>query len=170
MQSVSLTSRTCITLQVMVATIVFGEQDGSLITGLRVKLTEVAEALYKYTQIGGPLNWHGRGVNNILNSIQSTICSLDKRLHGSWVSVFVRLGPKGKKQMLLNTETRNVSICIVLIRTDVSVKLTIFDDIPQFVMQALVNTKEHAMERYPRIPQGGGWQSIFYVNWPRRRT
>ena len=61
----------------MVATIVFGEQDGSLITGLRVKLTEVAEALYKYTQIGGPLNWHGRGVIYVLSIMQSSILSLD---------------------------------------------------------------------------------------------
>jgi hypothetical protein len=41
-----------------------------------------------------------------------------------------------------------------LICTDVSVELTIFDDISQFVMQALMNTKEHAMERYPSDPAG----------------
>jgi hypothetical protein len=45
----------------MVATIVLGKQDGNLITGLRVNLTEVAEALYN--EIGGPTNWRGRGVN-----------------------------------------------------------------------------------------------------------
>ena len=111
----------------MVATNVLGERDGSLITGMHVKLTDGAESLYN--EIGGQTNWRGRGVNNILNNILSSILSLDKRLDGNWVSVFVGLGPKGKKQMLLNTETRNVSICIVLIRTDVSVELTIFNDI-----------------------------------------
>ncbi len=95
----------------MVATIVLGEQDISLITGLHVKLTDGVEALYN--KIGGPSKWCGRGVNNILNNILSSICSFDERLDGNWVSVFVRLGPKGKKQMLLNTETRYVSICIV---------------------------------------------------------
>ena len=58
--------------------------------------------------------------------------------------------------MLLNTENHNVSICIVSIRTDVSVELTIFNDIPQFIMQALMNTKEHAMECYPSDPAGWG--------------
>ena len=141
----------------MVATIVFGEQDGSLITGLRVKLTEVAEALYKYTQIGGPLNWHGRGVNNILNNLLVSICSLDERLDGNWVSAFVRLGSRGEKRMLLNTETRYVSIyALFLIRTNVSDKLTMFDDIPQLIIQALVNTKEHAMECYSSDPTGWG--------------
>ncbi len=43
-----------------------------------------------------------------------------------------------------------------LICTDVSIKLTIFDDISQFVMQSLVITKEHAMERYPLDPAGWG--------------
>jgi hypothetical protein len=88
--------------------------------------------------------------------MQSSIRSLDKRLDGNWVSIFVRLGLRGRNQMPLNTETRNVSICIVSIRTDVSVELTIFDDIPQFAMQALVNTKEHGMERYPSDPAGRG--------------
>ena len=111
----------------MVAIIELGERDGNLITGLQVKLTDGAESLYN--EIGGPTNWRGRGVNNILSIMQSSILSLDERLDGNWVSVFVRLGPKGKKQMLLNTETHNVSICIVSIRTDVSVKLTISDDI-----------------------------------------
>ena len=54
-----------------------------------------------------------QGVNNILNNLLSSICSLDKRLDGNWVTIFVRLGPRGKKQMLLNTETRYASTCIV---------------------------------------------------------
>ncbi len=66
-----------------------------------------------HNEIGRPLKWHGRGVNNILNNLLSSIRSLDKRLDGNWVSVFVRFGPRGEKQMLLNTETRYVSICIV---------------------------------------------------------
>jgi hypothetical protein len=95
----------------MVATIKLGERDENLITGLRIKLTDVAEALYN--KIGRPTNWRGRGVINILSNMQSSIRSLDIRLDGNWVSVFVRLGPKGKTQMLLNMETRNVSLCIV---------------------------------------------------------
>jgi hypothetical protein len=54
-----------------------------------------------------------QGVNNILNNLLSSIRSLDKRLDGNWVSIFVRLGPRGKKQMLLNMETRYASTCIV---------------------------------------------------------
>ena len=111
----------------MVATIVLGERDESLIMGLHVKLMNGVESLYN--EIRGPSKWCGRGVNNILNNIISSSCSLDERLDGNWVSVFVRLGPKGKKQMLLNTETRYVSICIVSIRTDVSVELTSINDI-----------------------------------------
>jgi hypothetical protein len=71
----------------------------------------VANALYN--EIGGPSKWHGRGENKILNNLLSIIRSLDERLDRNWVSVFVRLGPRGEKQMLLNTETRYVSICIV---------------------------------------------------------
>ncbi len=95
----------------MVATIVLDEQDGSLITRFHVKLTDVANALYN--EIGGPSKWCGRGVNNILNNLLSSIRSLDERLNGNWVSIFVRLGQRGEKQMLLNTETRYESICIV---------------------------------------------------------
>jgi hypothetical protein len=79
----------------MVATIVLGEQDGSLITGLRVKLMEVAEVLYN--KIGGPTNWRGRGVNNILNNMQSSIGSRDEKLDGNWVSVFRQARAKGKE-------------------------------------------------------------------------
>ena len=43
-----------------------------------------------------------------------------------------------------------------MICTNVSVELTIFDDIPQLIRQALVNTKEHAMESYPSDPAGWG--------------
>ena len=78
-----------------------------------VKLTDMANTVYH--TIDGPSKWRGRGVNNILNNLLSSIRSLDKRLDGTWVSVFIRLRPKGEKQMLLNTETRYVSIYIVLI-------------------------------------------------------
>ena len=95
----------------MVAAIVLGEQYGSQIMAFHVKLTDVANALYHV--IEGPSKWHGRGVNNISNNFLSSICSLDERLNGNWVSAFIRLGPKEEKQMLLNTETRKVSVCIV---------------------------------------------------------
>ena len=95
----------------MVATIKLGEQDGSLIMAFHVKLTNVANALYY--PIKGPLKWCGRGINNIMHNLLSSILSLDERLDGNWVSAFVRLGPRGEKRMLLNTVTRYVSICIV---------------------------------------------------------
>ena len=146
----------------MVATIVLGEQGDLLIMRFHVNLTDVTNALYYAIQ--GPSKW-------CLNNLLVSIGSLDDRLEGNWVSAFIRLGPKGEKWMLLNRETRKASVCIVFNSYDVSVKLTIFDDIFQVIMQALVNTKEHAMERYPSDPAGGGgWQSICCVNWPRRRT
>jgi hypothetical protein len=58
------------------------------------------------------------------------------------VNVFVRLGSKEKKQMLLNTETRNVSVCTVFDLYDVSVELTIFDDI-----LSVCNAGHHEYER-----------------------
>ena len=95
----------------MVATIVLGEQGEFLITGLHVKLTDVANALHYAIQ--GPSKWRGRSVINILNNLLVSIRSLDDGLEGNWVSAFIRFGPKGEKQMLLNTETRYVSACIV---------------------------------------------------------
>ena len=99
-----------------------------------------------------------QGVINILNNLLASIRSLGKRLEGNWVSAFIRLGPKGEKRMLLNMETRKASVCIVFNSYNVSVELTIFNDISQVIMQALVNTKEHEMG------------SICCVNWPWRRT
>ena len=72
------------------------------------------------------------------------------------MSVFVRLGPKGKEQMRINTETRKVSVCIVFDSYNVSVKLTISIMPSQFVMQTIVSTKEHVMEHYPSDPVGWG--------------
>ena len=95
----------------MVAAIVLGEQYGSQIMAFHVKLTDMANTVYH--TIDGPSKWRGRGVNNILNNLLSSIRSLDEKLDGNWVSAFIRLGPKGEKRMLLNTETRKVSVCIV---------------------------------------------------------
>jgi hypothetical protein len=131
----------------MVATIVLGKQGDLLIMRFHVNLMDVANALYYAIQ--GPSK---RCLNNLLVSIGS----LDDRLEGNWMSAFIRLGPKGEKWMLLNRETCMASVCIVFNLYDVSVKLTIFDDIFQVIMQALVNTKEHAMERYPSDPAGWG--------------
>ena len=95
----------------MVATIELGKKDGNLVTALSVRLMDGAESLYN--KIDGPRNWRGRGVINVLSIMQSRILSLDKRFDGNWVSVSVRLGPKGKNWMLVNTETQKVSVCIV---------------------------------------------------------
>ena len=93
------------------ATIELGKEDGNLVTALSVKLMDGVESLYN--KIGRPRNWRGRGVIDVLSKMQSSILSLDNRFDGNWVSVFVRLELKGKKQMLVNTETRKVSVCIV---------------------------------------------------------
>jgi hypothetical protein len=37
----------------------------------------------------------------VLNEMQSIITSADKEFDGNWVSVFIRLGPKEKRQMLI---------------------------------------------------------------------
>jgi hypothetical protein len=111
MQSISLTSRTQIITAVMVATIVLGEQGEFLVTRFLGNLTSVASALHYAIQ--GPSMWRGRSVINILNDLLVSIRSLDDGLEGNWVSAFIRFGPKGEKRMLLNTETRKASICIV---------------------------------------------------------
>ena len=95
----------------MVATIKLGEHSEFLIMGFHGKLTDVANALHYVIQ--GPSKWRGRSVINILNNLLVSICSLDDGLEGNWVSAFIRFGPKGEKRMLLNTETRKASICIV---------------------------------------------------------
>jgi hypothetical protein len=93
----------------------------------------------------------------MLNDLLVSICSLDNGLEGNWVSAFIRFGPKEEKRMLLNTETCKASICIVFFNSyDVSVELTIFYDVSRVIMQALVDTKKHAMERYPSDPAGWG--------------
>ena len=147
---------------------VLGEQGEFLITRFHVKLTDVANALYY--AIKGPSKWRGRGVINILNNLLVSIRSLDKRLEGNWVSAFIRLGPKEEKQMLLNTETRKASVCIVFNSYDVSVKLTIFDAISQVIMRLSLIQRSMRLRGIHRIPQGGGWQLICCVNWPWRRT
>jgi hypothetical protein len=111
MQSISLTSRTHIITAVVVATIVLGEQGEFLVTGFLGNLMGVANALHYAIQ--GPSKWRGMSVINILNNLLVSIRSLDDGLEGNWVSAFIRFGPKGEKQMLLNTETHYVSACIV---------------------------------------------------------
>ena len=95
----------------MVATIVLGEQGEFLVTGFLGNLTGVANALHYAIQ--GPSKWRGKSVINILNNLLVSIRSLDDGLEGNWVSAFIRFGPEGEKRMLLNTETRYVSVCIV---------------------------------------------------------
>ena len=111
----------------MVTIIELGKNDGNRITRLSDRLMDGAESLNN--EIRGPTNWRGRGVINLLRIMQSSILSLDERLDGNWVSIFIKLGPKRNKQMLVNTETCNVSVCIMFNLYDVSIELTIFDDI-----------------------------------------
>ena len=65
----------------MVATIELGKKDWNLVTALSVRLMDGAESLYN--EIRGPMNWHGRGVINVLSIMQSSILSLDERFDGN---------------------------------------------------------------------------------------
>ena len=47
-------------------------------------------------------------VLNIMNDMQSNITNVKEEFEGNWLSIFIRLGPKGKRQMLITTETRRV--------------------------------------------------------------
>ena len=90
----------------MVLIIKLDREDGDRIKGLSVKLTEGAELLYK--EIGGPRSFEPRWVVDILNDMQSKIISVNVGFDGNWLSFFIRLGPKGRRWMLISTETRKV--------------------------------------------------------------
>ena len=87
----------------MAVIIELDREDGDRVKGLSVELTEGAESLYN--KIGGPRSFQPRWVIDILNDVQSKIISVNVGFDGNWLSVFIRLGPKG---MLISTETRKV--------------------------------------------------------------
>jgi hypothetical protein len=93
----------------MVSIIELDREDGDQVKGLSVELTEGAESLYN--EIDGPRSFQPRWVIDILNDMQSKNISVNVGFDGNWLSVFIRLGPKGRRQMLISTETRKVK-CI----------------------------------------------------------
>jgi hypothetical protein len=82
------------------------KEDGVWVQGLKVELTEVAELLYN--EIDGPRSFQPRRVVDILTEMQSKIISVNVGFDGNWLSVFIRLRPKGRRQMLISTKTRKV--------------------------------------------------------------
>ncbi len=90
----------------MVSIIELDSEDGDRVRGLSVDLTEGAELLLN--KINGPRSFQPMWVVDILTGIQTKITSVNVRFDGNWFSVFIRLGPKGRKHMLISTETCKV--------------------------------------------------------------
>ena len=89
----------------MVSIIELDREDGDRVKGLSVKLTEGAESLYN--QINGSRSFQPRWVVDILSDMQSKIISVNIGFDGNWLSVFIRLGPKGRRR-LISTKTCKV--------------------------------------------------------------
>ncbi len=90
---------------VMVLIIELDKEDGDRVQGLSVELTEGAELLFN--KIDGPRSFQLMWVVDILTGMQTKITSVNIRFDGNWLSVFIRLGLKDRKHMLISTETRN---------------------------------------------------------------
>ena len=90
----------------MVSIIKLDSEDGDRVRGLSVDLAEGAELLFN--KIDGPRSFQPMWVVDILNGMQTKITSVNIRFDGNWLSVFIRLGAKGRKHMLISTETRKV--------------------------------------------------------------
>jgi hypothetical protein len=90
----------------MVSIIELNEDDGDRVQGLSVKLTEGAELLFN--EINGPRSFQPMWVVDVLAGMQTNITSVNVGFDGNWLSVFIRLGPKGRKHMLISSETRKV--------------------------------------------------------------
>jgi hypothetical protein len=90
----------------MVPIIELDKDDGDRVRGLSVELTEGAESLFD--EINGPRSFQPMWVVDILTGMQTKITSVNVGFDGNWLSIFIRLGPKGRKHMLISTETRKV--------------------------------------------------------------
>ncbi len=80
----------------MVLIIELDKNDEDWVQGLSVELMEGAESLFN--EINGPRSFQPMWVVDILTGMQTKIT----------ISIFIRLGPKGRKYMLISTETRKV--------------------------------------------------------------
>ncbi len=99
-------SRTTGKLFAMVLIIELDSEDGDWVWGLSVDLTEGAESLFN--KIDGPRSFQPMWVVDVLTGMQTKITSVNIGFARNWLSVFIRLGPKGRKHMLISTETRKV--------------------------------------------------------------
>jgi hypothetical protein len=90
----------------MVSIIELDENDRDRVQGLSVELTEGAELLFD--KIDGPRSFQPTWVVNVLVGMKTTITSVNEGFDGNWLSIIIRFGPKGRKQMLISSETRKV--------------------------------------------------------------
>ena len=90
----------------MVSIIKSKKDNGDWVQGLSVELTQGAESLSD--KINGPRSLQPMWVVDILTSMQTKITSVNVGFDGNWLSIFSRIGPKGRKHMLISTETREV--------------------------------------------------------------
>ena len=47
-------------------------------------------------------------VVNVLTDMRTNITSVNEEFDGNWLSIFIRFEPKGRKNMLIFSETRKV--------------------------------------------------------------
>ncbi len=90
----------------MVSIIELDKGDGDRVQGLSVEKTKGAESLFN--EINGPRSFQHMWVVNILTGMQTKITSVNVGFDRNWLSIFIRLGPKGRKHMLISMETRKV--------------------------------------------------------------
>ena len=90
----------------MVSIIELDSEDRDRVRGSSVQLTEGAESLL--TKIDRPRSFQPIWVVNVLTGMQTKITSVNVGFDRNWLSVLIRLGPKGRKHMLISTETRKV--------------------------------------------------------------
>ena len=90
----------------MVSIIELDEDDGDQVQGLNVALTEGAESLLN--EIEGPRSFQPMWVVDVLADMKTNITSVNEGFDGNWLSIFIRFGPKGRKHMLISSETRKV--------------------------------------------------------------
>jgi hypothetical protein len=69
-------------------------------------LTEGAELLFN--KINGPRSFQPMWVVDVLAGMKTNITSVNEGFDGNWLSIFIRLGLKGRKHMLISLETRKV--------------------------------------------------------------
>ena len=83
----------------MVSIIEMDKEDGDRVQGLSAELMEGAETLFN--EIDGPRNFQPMWVVDVMTGMQTKIISVNVGFDGNWLSVFTRLGSKGRKHMLI---------------------------------------------------------------------